>query len=260
MSVIIIDDSNSISGIFNTDGVQLYSSSKVKLWPIYVAINEIPLKQRFAKENMILAGLWQGKGQPPYFHYMAAFGEEMSKLYFNGVDIDLKGRFGKQTVKFGVFLGSLDLPAKCKVLNMTQYNGMSGCSTCEEPGERAQQGKGTTQYYPSRPPGARAKSRSTEAIKNSADHAAVKNQINGVIGHSGLSSMPWFDYVLGIVPEYMHGSLLGVTKTLMYLWFSPTSTKIPYFIGNKLNKLKKVLYSMKPPDYIERLPRDLEKH
>ena len=94
-----LSEPNSISGIFNTDGVQLYSSSSVKLWPIYVAINEIPPKQRFAKENMILAGLWQGKGQPPYFHYMTAFGDEMSKLYFDGVEIDFKGRFGKQNVK-----------------------------------------------------------------------------------------------------------------------------------------------------------------
>ena len=58
---------NSISGIFNTDGVQLYSSSGVKLWPIYVAINELPIRQRFSRENMLLVGIWQGKGQPPYF-------------------------------------------------------------------------------------------------------------------------------------------------------------------------------------------------
>ena len=139
---------------------------------------------------------------------------------------------------------------------MTQYNGMSGCNTCEEPGQRAEQGQGTSQYYPYRPPGERAKVRSTEDLNNSADNASSRHRINEVIGHFGLSAMPW----LGIVPEYMHGSFLGVTRTLMYLWFSPTSTNKPYFIGNKLKKLRKVLKSMKRPDLIERLPHDLEKN
>ena len=103
-------------------------------------------------------------------------------------------------------------------------------------------------YYPYWPLGTRAKVRSTEVMKNSADDASSEHRINGVISHSGLSAMPWFDYMLGMVPEHMYGSLLGVTKTLMYLWFSPTNTNNPYFICNKLKKLKKVLKSMKPPD------------
>ena len=72
--------------------------------------------------------------------------------------------------------------------------------------------------------------------------------------------MPWFDLVLGIVPDYMHGVMLGATKTLMYLWFSATNHKKPFFIGNKLKRLSKRMKSRCPPDYIERLPRDLEQH
>ena len=53
---------------------------------------------------MILAGLWQGKGHAPYFHYMTAFGDEMSKLYLDGVEIDFEGRFGKQNVNLMSFL------------------------------------------------------------------------------------------------------------------------------------------------------------
>ena len=37
-----------ISGLFNTDGVPLYSSSNVKLWPIFIAINELPPSYRFS--------------------------------------------------------------------------------------------------------------------------------------------------------------------------------------------------------------------
>lgn len=77
---------------------------------------------------------------------------------------------------------------------------------------------------------------------------------------SGLASMAWFDLVHGIVPDYMHGVLLGVTKTILYKHFSPTNSGKPYFIGKHLNKISKRLEGMCPPDYIERLPRNLEKN
>ena len=38
---------SNFSLIFNTDGVPLYSSSGVSIWPVYLVINELPLKQRF---------------------------------------------------------------------------------------------------------------------------------------------------------------------------------------------------------------------
>ena len=251
---------NTISGIFNTDGVQIYSSSGIKLWPIYIAINEIPIKQRFARENMLLVGIWQGKGQPPYFDYMNEFGNEMTRLYEDGVPVNLQ-HCGIHNVKLGLFLGTLDLSAKCKVLNMTQYNGSYGCSTCSEEGIRVKQGKGTIQCYPYRPPTQRPDIRDSDDIKfNKSELASPENRIEGIVGLSGLASMPWFDLVLGIVPDYMHGVMLGATKTLMYLWFSATNHKKPFFIGNKLKRLSKRMKSMCPPDYIERLPRDLEQH
>jgi len=54
---------NCISGLFNTaDGIPLYKSTHVKLWSIFLANNEIPLRQRFSRESMLLVGIWQGKG------------------------------------------------------------------------------------------------------------------------------------------------------------------------------------------------------
>ena len=74
--------------------------------------------------------------------------------------------------------------------------------------------------------------------------------------------MPWFDVVLGMVPDYMHGCLLGVTKTLLYKWFSATNHKHPYFIGGKVltyfklyHRLKCIAYlrsvAVSPPEHFE---------
>lgn len=35
------DDAFLLTALLNTDGVNIYSSSKVELWPIFLAINEL---------------------------------------------------------------------------------------------------------------------------------------------------------------------------------------------------------------------------
>ncbi len=137
-----------MSAIFNTDGVPSYSSSGTKLWPIFLALHELPPAVRFAKGNMILAGLWQGKGNPPFFQYMAEFGEEMFRLFTRGIVISPPDVLGKSVpVRLGMFLGIMDLQAKSYVLNMSHHNGQNGCITCEEPGQAVKHGKGTARCY-----------------------------------------------------------------------------------------------------------------
>ena len=120
-------------------------------------------------------------------------------------------------------------------------------------------GKGTVQAYPYRTENDKYPHRDSEdIIENKAPVAKLDNRIVGIIGYSGLTRMNWFDLVLGIVPDYMHGALLGVTKALMYLWFSPTDSKAPYFIGNCLKRISKRMNSIRPPRCVERLPKDLE--
>ena len=62
-----------ISAQFSTDGVEIFQSFSVKIWSIYIAINELPVNIRFARDNMILVRVWQGKGQPPYYQYIHKF-------------------------------------------------------------------------------------------------------------------------------------------------------------------------------------------
>jgi len=91
-------------------------------------------------------------------------------------------------------------------------NGESGFCTCGEPG-RKKQGTGHTRCYPHREPKERFPLRDSDDIKYNLGPKAL------LLG--GLTSMPWFDVVLGIVPDYRHGVLMGITKTLLSKWFSP---------------------------------------
>ena len=43
--------------LMNTDGVSLCTKSDISIWPIYLALLEIDIKQRFCLENIIIAGI-----------------------------------------------------------------------------------------------------------------------------------------------------------------------------------------------------------
>ena len=49
---------DSISFLWNTDGVPLLKSSKISIWPIFLVINELEPKYRCKSENMLFAGIW----------------------------------------------------------------------------------------------------------------------------------------------------------------------------------------------------------
>ncbi len=218
-----------ISFTFNTDGVPLFASTGCKLWPIFMVINELPPSMRMARENMILAGLWQGKGNPPFFAYMHALADSVSTLGQEGVCVKLPGTTDTFISKGIALLASVDLQAKAYIANITAHNGAYGCITCEEPGETVSQGKGHARHYPYRPTDCPL--RTSKDIEHKATMASAQNRQKGIIGLSGLSDIPFFDIVKGLVPDYMHGVLLGVCKTLMRLWFSSVHSGKPFFPG-----------------------------
>ena len=121
-----------ITSIFNMDGLSLYSSSRIELWPIFMTVNELEPQKRFARHNIILSGIWQGRGKPPFKQFLHAFATEMNKLFDNGFEV----KYQNQTfcVKLAVLCAVADLPAKAGILNMTLFNGSEACITCTEPG------------------------------------------------------------------------------------------------------------------------------
>ncbi|KAF7992515.1 hypothetical protein HCN44_004859 [Aphidius gifuensis] len=63
-SIFNLNCPNNISFIWNSDGIPLFKSSKVGVWPLFLQINELPIQERNKVENMILVGLWSGSKKP----------------------------------------------------------------------------------------------------------------------------------------------------------------------------------------------------
>ena len=95
-----------LSFTINTDGVALFKSSSTSIWPIFLAINELPPHLRYAlgnciciisewfwhilsicrysKKHLILAGLWHAKQKPFMLTFLRPVVDQLNYLYKEG--------------------------------------------------------------------------------------------------------------------------------------------------------------------------------
>ena len=124
-----LQNENNITFTWNLDGVPLFKSSKMNIWPLYLIINELPYSLRIKKENSIIAGIWFGQSKPEVNLFMSVFEKELEKLY-NGIDVQVPNLEYPLKVRGPLISGTCDLPAKALFLNMHQFNGKYGCMNC----------------------------------------------------------------------------------------------------------------------------------
>lgn len=112
-----------ISFTWNTDGVPLFKSSKTSMWPLFLTINELPFAIRRNPENLLLVGLWIGPKKPEMLTFLDPFIEDLQTLQ-DGIEIHAPiNDLPMFKLRGYLIAGTADLPAKCTVHNMVQFNG-----------------------------------------------------------------------------------------------------------------------------------------
>lgn len=252
----VLSDPHNMSFLWNTDGVPLFKSSKTSMWPLYFVINELPFKMRREPENMLLAGLWIGPKKPEMMTFLKPFIEDL-ELLENGVLVTTD-RNEIIAVKGLLLAGTADLPAKCAVCNMMQYNGKYSCPCCIQPGQSAVSGKGRCQVFPFKFEDPVGPERTHEDSLNMAKQAVTSGKAEfGIKGPCWLTSLRSYDFVIGNCIDYMHCVLLGVTKLLISLWFLKSSSGKEFNVSEMLPVVDERLENIKPPLNIKRKPRSL---
>lgn len=140
------NDNTNITLTFNTDGVSLFKSTNVSLWLVYLAINEIPPRERFLMKNLIIWGIWQGAAKPVMNTFIGQFVRDMVKLERERIQLRIDDKDIHCCAK--VIIGTMDLPARACVLNTTHHNGAYSCIYCETPGKVVKSGKGHARAFP----------------------------------------------------------------------------------------------------------------
>ena len=83
------------------------------MWPIQVAINELPYLER--RKNMMLTGLWYGKDKPKMNTFLKPFTDELIDLHEKGVT-----RYKEETsinIKVHTLICTVDSVARPSIIN-----------------------------------------------------------------------------------------------------------------------------------------------
>lgn len=249
-----LNDANNISLSWNTDGVPVFNSSNVSMWPIQCTINELPPKLR--RDNILLTGLWFGNGKPDPSVFLQPFVEELNDLAENGFTW-VKPNSGNLVVsKVFTLTCPCDSVARCMLQNLKQFNGRYGCAWCLHEGERVDKGRGSVQVYPylEEPPAERTH---MQTVENAEEAHRQGEAVYGVKGPSILMLLTTFNIVQGFTVDYLHNSLLGVARYFGRLWFDSSNHGKEYYIGTQTDKIDDRLTSIQPPNNLTRAPRSL---
>ena len=231
------------------DGVQLFKSSKQTVWPILLAVTNLPPGIRMNAENLILAGIWQGPIKPPMSLVLPPVLEKINHLKANGIVVQTPS--GLRTVKASLLIGVFDLPARAMATNMTQYNGRYSCTYCLDKGEHV---SGRHLFLPEEEHETRTIAHVEECAKEAEESG---EPVYGVKGTSMLS--PHIDITEAVAVDYMHAALEGVTKTLLSTCMDSKYHTRRFYLGSPstTKEIDKRLSRIKPPQEFRRTPRSV---
>lgn len=245
-----LSENYNLTYTFNTDGCQKSKSSKISSWPIFAVINELPIKLQ--KKHMFMSGIWVNNKDPDMQLFLKPFVDKANKLSDKGIEWKLKDKV--ITSKFIPICAVVDSVARCKMLNMKQFNGLYGCTFCEHPTDSVD---GSRKYCIST---VIPRDRTDVSIKKNMELVA-KNKygtsIMGVLGPSALMNLNHFDIADGMSPDYMHAFLIGAVKQHTNIML--TSFGREYYVGNpdQLKVIDKRLLNFKHPTCITRSSRSI---
>jgi hypothetical protein len=258
-----LSDPHAVSFSMNTDGVQIFKSSTVSMWPVYLTINELPTTDRKLKENVIYYGLYIASKKPQMWSYLKPLYQELKQLE-EGVKVDDKAG-NSFTMKATILNCVCDLPARCMVSNSMQFNGFYGCWFCHQPGETYKTNKGgNVHIYPFKDEDPKGPPRTVENLQEDVNQVVENVQANvtdyvvrGVKGPFWFMFLPHFNVIHGFVIDYMHGVCAGVMKMMLTLWFDKQHKNEAYSILDHKTTVSDRLSAINPNIQITRPPRSL---
>lgn len=68
------------------DGVAIFKTPSLSMWPIMAINNNLPPDERFKEKNILLLGMWIHESAPPPPSVVSIFVNNFKTLYFQGIN------------------------------------------------------------------------------------------------------------------------------------------------------------------------------
>ncbi|CAF0831338.1 unnamed protein product [Brachionus calyciflorus] len=235
--------------IFNTDGIELSNKSNISIWPVYLAINELPVETRYYIDNILITGILVSNGKPETLnHFLSDIIIELKMLEF-GVTVN------NEIYKFFCIFGVFDKPARSLILNTILSSGYFGCIKCYHQGTSVSYKNGFHNIFESNQVENELRDNS-KYLEDLANSKVTKSNVNGIKGETILMKLKFYKTIESTVIDSMHTIFLGVIKKLFRYWFE-FSSKEPYSLKNKKKEINERLQNLRPPSSLNYAPRDI---
>lgn len=213
----------------NIDGLPLFKSSQLQLWPI------LGLVQELRQVGPFVIALFSGNHKPSSLQgYLEQFVEELKSIEKNGIKY-----FDKTySLKLDAFI--CDAPARSFLKGIKGHSGYHSCERCVQQGEWHNRLVFTEMN---------ARLRTDESFVQMSDNDH----------HHKVSPLAQLNFglVSGFVLDYMHLVCLGVVRKTVFLWLiGPVKTRLQ---NSLINQISSRLFSLKShmPREFARKPRSL---
>jgi Transposase family tnp2 len=235
----------------NTDGVKATKSSKLSFWPIFVSINELPLRTR--TENMLLSGVWMGKKKPHMNTFLGPLIKELKVLHEVGVETT-QGR-----VKVHCIVAPVDSPAKADLMCISHPGGKFACPYCFQKAVTIEKGRGRTRIF-RRIKSGKQRNKQNYLTFNQKRYQKKKTHYKGIKRVSALASLKPFDIINGFVVDYLHAFCVGLFNHYLDYLTGPEHSKENYSVRNLLKEADEIMKRITPPTELKRLPEALSNY
>jgi hypothetical protein len=217
----------------NIDGLPLFKSSSMQLWPILGK-----LKQPIDSEPFMI-GVFAGTGKPQDVNeYLKEFVDEVTQLEMSGVMLC------DRSVMVCLHSFVCDAPARGFLKKIKSFTGYSGCERCSQTGKYL----GGRMTFPE----VSAHRRTNEEFINMSDedhHLSTDPSPLTVLSSIGMVS--------SFVLDYMHLVCLGVVRRLLIFWIrGPLLVRLPANSVKEISRQMLLLRSSVPCEFSRR-PRSL---
>jgi len=232
--VLTVTSNIRISIQINIDGLPLFKSSGMQLWPILGYIKNPDVTQ----SEPFVIGIFAGLSKPTSAaEYLSDFVAEATSLQIRG--------FLLSDVPVFVDLHSIvcDAPARAFLKNIKSFTGYHGCERCIQPGR----------YYCGRMtfPDSNSNLRTDESFIDMADEDHHLSDVPSPLTQLSVGMVSCF------VLDYMHLVCLGVVRRLLLLWVrGPLPIRLSAGAVSQLNKNLLSLHSCTPCEF-SRKPRSV---
>ncbi|XP_050301638.1 uncharacterized protein LOC126739865 isoform X1 [Anthonomus grandis grandis] len=216
---------------FNVDGIPLFRSSKLQLWPILGLIKNIP------NSIVFTVAVFCGKSKPkPLNLFVKSFIDELNSLLQNGLVI------GNDHINVSLHSFICDAPARAYLKCTKSHTGYSSCDKCTVHGD----------YYMNK-----VVFDSIESQKRSDESFRMQLDEDHHIAETPLTQLP-INLIKCFPTDYMHNVCLGIVKKLLHTWIGGSlkvrlSSHEVKVISQRLLDLKKYI-----PMEFNRKPRTLD--